>query len=262
MDNVTISIVPAVGMMAVAGGAVAWWQRKTGLPLAWFWRGAGLWTVAVILKMVCAVLTNQAVLLFMKERLPQAWFVVCGGAYVGIQSSLFEIGLTILAGCIWRQMGQDAKRAIGIGIGAGAFEAGLLGAGSLVAMFVTIAGVPGTEAVRDQVDKLAATTTLFWLVGPVERSLAIACHASTRALVLLGTTHRKPAMVAWGFLLFAVLDGIAGAAIVSGKIGKVSMWWIELAVAPCAIISIPILRWCYRRWGAPRDREQSAAAGL
>jgi hypothetical protein len=221
-----------------------------------------LWTVAVILKIGCAVLTNQAVLLFMKERLPHVWFVVCGGAFVGIQSSLFEIGLTILAGRIWRQLGQDANRAIGIGIGAGAFEAGLLGAGSLVAVLMAIAGVPGTEAVRNQVDKLAAVTPLFWLLGPVERCIAIACHASSRALVLLGTSHRKPGMVVWGLLLFAVLDGIAGGAHVSGKIGEVSMWWIELAIAPCAVVGIPILRWCYLRWGAARDRRQSAEQGL
>jgi hypothetical protein len=171
---------------------------------------------------------------------------------------LFEIGLTFLAVCMWRQLGRDANRAIGIGIGAGSFEAGLLGAGSLVAMLLAIAGVAGTEGVRAQVDKLAAGTALFWLLGPVERAIAIACHASSRALVLLGTTHRKPGMVVWGFVLFALLDSVAGIAIVSGKMGKISMWWIELAVAPCAIISVPILRWCYRRWGTPAESMQSA----
>src|SRR5262245_56591300 len=168
MDNVTISLVSAVGMMAVAGGAVAWWRRKTGLQFKWFWAGAALWIVAVILKIAFATLTNQAVLLFMKARMPHAVFVVCSGALVGIQSSLFEIGLTIVAGRIWRQLGADAKRAIGVGIGAGAFEAGLLGVGSLVASALAIAGVPGTEIVRKQADQLAGTTPLFWLLGPVE----------------------------------------------------------------------------------------------
>jgi len=189
-------------------------------------------------------------------------FVIAGGAFVGIQSSLFEIGLTIVAGRIWRQLGQDANRAIGIGIGAGAFEAALLGVGSLVAEVMAMAGVPGTEGVRGQIDKLAAVTPLFWLVGPVERAIALVCHTSSRALVLLGTTYRNPGMVIGGFLLFALLDAVAGVAIVSGKMGKVSMWWIELAVLPCAIVSIPILRWCYRRWGASRDGKPSAEESL
>src|SRR5262245_33256285 len=150
MDNVAIATVSGIGMMAVAGGSVVYWRRVCGLPLKWFWVGAGLWTVAVILKIGWSVLTNQAILLFMKERLPHAVFVVLGGGFVGVQSSLFEIGLTFLAVCVWRQLGQDANRAIGIGIGAGAFEAGLLGAFSLVAMLLTIAGVAGTDIFRNQ----------------------------------------------------------------------------------------------------------------
>lgn len=29
---------------------------------------------------------------------------------------------------------------------------------------------------------------------------------------------------------------------------RISMWWIELAILPCALISIPIIRWCIGRW--------------
>jgi hypothetical protein len=27
-----------------------------------------------------------------------------------------------------------------------------------------------------------------------------------------------------------------------------SIWWLELAVAPFAILSIPIVLWCWKRW--------------
>ncbi len=71
-------------------------------------------------------------------------------------------------------------------------------------------------------------------------------HASTRALILLGLTYRKPMMVFWGFWIFALLDSIAGAAQLSGRLGTFSLWWIELAILPFALISVPILRWCSR----------------
>ena len=84
MDNVKLSIISALGMMVVACGAVVLWRRRSGLALVWFWIGAGLWTVAVILKIASALLTNQAVVLFMKDRLAHVWFVVCAGAFVGL----------------------------------------------------------------------------------------------------------------------------------------------------------------------------------
>ena len=253
MDNVTISLIPAVGMMIVAIAAVIYWHRVSKLQFRWFWLGAGLWAVAVALKVVCALLANKAAIGFMKENLSYPLLILGGGLFAGIQSSLFEIGLTLGAVLIWRQLGRDANTAIGIGIGAGAFEALLLGIASFVAILASLSGLPGTEEVREGIDTVAAATPLFWLVAPTERIIAILCHASSRALVLLGVTNRKHMLVFWGFLIFTLLDGVAGAAHVSGKIGEISMWWIELAILPFALISIPILRWCYANWARGWD---------
>jgi uncharacterized membrane protein YhfC len=242
-----MSLVSALGMIAVGVVAVVFWQRLTRLQYRWFWVGAGLWVVAVILKIIFALLTNVAVLGFMKKSLSYPLLVVGGGLYVGLQSSLCEIGLTLLAVLFWRKLGEGAERAIGIGVGAGAFEAVLLGLSSLTAMVALLAGVPGTEKVREGIETAAAVTPVFWLLGPAERVIAILCHSSSRALVLLGVTARKPSMVFSGFLIFTLLDGIAGAAHVSGKMGEISMWWIELALLPFALASLPILKWCYTR---------------
>lgn len=248
MDNVAISLIPAVGMMMVASAAVIYWYHVSKLQPRWFWVGAGLWTVAMALKIVCSLLTNKAAIGFMKESLSYPLMVLGGGLFLGIQSSLFEIGLTLLAVLIWRQLGRDATRAIGIGTGAGAFEALLLGMASFVAILAYLSRLPGTEKMREGIDAVAAATPCFWLLGPIERMIAILVHASSRALVLLGVTKRRHMLVFWGFLIFTLLDGVAGAVLVSGKIGKISRWWPELAFLPFALISIPILRWCYARW--------------
>jgi uncharacterized membrane protein YeiH len=68
-------------------------------------------------------------------------------------------------------------------------------------------------------------------------------------LVLLGVAKRKYMLVVLGFLIFTLLDGIAGGVHVAGLVGKTSMWWVELALVPFAVASVFILIWCYRRWG-------------
>lgn len=251
--NLMLCLAAALAMTIVAIVAVVYWRRISLLQIRWFWAGAGLWTIAVILKTICALLTNKAVFEFMKEKLSYPLFVFGGGLFLGIQSSLFEIGLTLLAVLIWRQLGKDAGRATGIGIGAGSFEAFLLGISSLTAVLVLFAGLPGTEKFREGITAAATTTPVFWLLGPSERIMAILCHTSSRALVLLGVTNRRPMMIFGGFLIFTLLDSIAGVAHVSGIISRISMWWIELAILPLALVSIPILKWCYANWGQRKD---------
>ncbi len=248
----------SLGMMLVGVAAVIYWKRVSHVRLRWFWVGAGLWTVAVAVKVVCALASNAAVIGFLKHYLPYPLMVACGGLFLGIESSMCEMGFTLLAVLIWRQLGREAGRAIAIGVGAGAFEAFLLGAISFITAAVAISGLPGSEQIAPELSKAAATIPLFWLIGPAERVIAILCHASSRALIVLGAANRRPAMVFWGFVIFTLMDGIAGAAQISGKLGVTfSVWWIELAILPFALISVPILGWCFRRWN-----ERPADLGL
>jgi len=45
-----------------------------------------------------------------------------------------------------------------------------------------------------------------------------------------------------------LVDGVVGAFHLTGQIGRISMWWIELAVLPFAVVGIPILKRCLERW--------------
>ena len=251
-------LVPGLGMILVAAVAVIYWRRVSRVEWRWFWAGAGLWTIAVALKILCAILTNERVIGFVKEHLPFPLQVVVGGLFVGIQSSVFEMGFTLLAVLIWRSFGQTGRRAIAVGVGAGAFEAFLLGFASTASVVAFLAGVPGTEKIGEGLASAAASMPLFWLAAPIERVIAILCHASSRALILLGVAKQRSLLVLYGFLLFTFLDGVAGAAYVAGWVGSISVWWIELAVLPFGLISVPILRWCYTRWDEPEASPQQA----
>lgn len=88
-------------------------------------------------------------------------------------TGVFEIGITLAAALLWRRLAAESKRAVAIGVGAGLFEALLLGAWALVFSVVAVASKPNS-----------ASAPLFWLAAPVERVITIACHIASRTLVL------------------------------------------------------------------------------
>jgi len=256
------AIMSPIGMMLVGCAAAWYWKRVSRAQARWFWIGVALWTVAVFIKLTIAVLTNAAVLTAIRSRVPSAWFVGAGGLFIGVQSSLCEVGLTVLAGLVWKQLGQDAGRAIAVGVGAWAFEAVLLGLAGLAGVVVWLSGVSGTELVGQQLQIAATNTPVFWLAAPIERVSAILVHAASRGLVLVGITHARRWMIVLGFLIFTLVDTVAGGAQISGLMNSISLWWIELAVAVPGVASLVSLRWLIQHFGADilhavtRDQEQ------
>ena len=253
MDTVaTNQIVSGTGMVLVGSAAAVLWWRISGAQLRWFAVGIGLWVVGVAIKVVFSLLAAAPLLGFLKDQCPYWLFVTLSSLYVGIESSLCEIGLTLLLVLLWRAPGRDASRAIAVGTGAGAFEAILLGlAAGIAGITFALVDHPQLVEARDAVERIHLSTPLIWLIGPVERILAILCHMSSRALVLLGITKRRYWLVLWGFVLFTFIDSVAGATHVAGLMGEISLWWIELAVAPAAVASVFIIYWVWRRWGGP-----------
>jgi hypothetical protein len=55
MSVAVTALAPGVGIMLVAIAAVWYWWRASGVTARWFWIGAGLWTVAVLAKVVIAL---------------------------------------------------------------------------------------------------------------------------------------------------------------------------------------------------------------
>ena len=106
----------------------------------------------------------------------------------------------------------------------------------------------GSQEIVDSVAEGSQQTPLAWLAGPTERVIAVLGHTSTRMLVLLAVARQRWWLFWCGFTLFAVVDGIAGYVHVAGLVSTISMWWVELALVPVAIISVPIILTCYRRW--------------
>lgn len=247
-SRMLLYFIPGLGQVLVGCGAVILWHVFSGTGAGWFLAGALLWAVAVALKMLCARAANKPVLEFLHTRLPYSLFVMVGGLFTGVQSSLFEMGITILAVMMWQSLGESAAHAVAVGIGAGAIEALLLGAYVLVAGVADLTG-HGVPAQEENGARQTGPTALAWLVAPFERVLALACHASCRTSILLGMVHGNHAMIFPGIAIFTLLDGVAGGAHISGKLNTLSLWWIELMMTPFALAGILLLMWCFEKYG-------------
>ncbi|MCX7427734.1 MAG: YhfC family glutamic-type intramembrane protease [Planctomycetia bacterium] len=254
---IALYLVPGVGMGVVGAGAVLLWRLWSRARWRWFWVGAAVWTVGVFLKFAFAIPLNKPILGAIENAAPHNVYLALGSIYIGLLTGVFEIGVTLVAALVWKKMTRDAACGVAVGVGAGAFEAVLLGAMTVLGIVAALA--MGGET-RDQIVAAmaasAATTPLLWLVAPVERIIAILCHVSSRALVLLGVARGRwfwPFVA--GFLIMTAIDAVAGYVYLAGLMGKISVWWIELAIAPAALLSIPILVWCIRNWP---DRQPAA----
>lgn len=240
-------LIPGLGALLVALFAALYWQKRWQTSWNWFSAGAVIWTVGVILKFASQLFLHRPIFTGLRSALSPFAYVITGGLYVGIHSAVFEIGTTLAAVLIWRKIAQDSRRAFSVGLGAGTFEAFFLGMAGFLGMLFASLEAPGTKEMMVLAQQMAEATPLFWLVAPVERSLVILCHISTRMLVFLAVVKRRRSFFWWGFLIFAALDSVAGFARLPGKY-DFSAWWIILAITPFALLSLFLIRWCLAHW--------------
>jgi uncharacterized membrane protein YhfC len=235
-------------MMLVAVGGIGWWRRRTGMQWRWFWAGAGIWTVGVALKFAVAIPLNP--ILIGSAGHPPRMGLFVGSVYSGLMTGVFEIGVTLAAALVWRQLAASPNRAVAVGLGAGGFEALLLGLASSAGPLVAMAVGQG-DLVLQALGGASSLTPLFWLVGPAERVIAIAAHTAARVLVLQAVAKRGWLDFWAGFAWLSMLDLLAGAALLTGMNRSGNLWWIELMILPFGVLSIPIIRIALNRWPAP-----------
>ena len=232
-------------MMVVALAAVVWWQRRSQVQLRWFWAGAGIWTVGVALKFAIAVPLNP--FFVGTGGHPARVGLAAGIIYCGLMTGIFEIGVTLAAALIWRRLAAEPNRAVAVGLGAGAFEALLLGLTAAAGCLMAVAAGQG-DAVLQALAGPSAHTPLFWLVGPIERVIAMAAHTAARVLVLQAVACRTWFGFWAGFAWLSLVDLLAGVALLTGMTTWGSLWWTELMILPFGILAIPLIRYACPRW--------------
>jgi len=245
-------MVSGVIMMVVAtAGVFVWWIRNR-VQWRWFWAGAGIWTVGVVLKFAVAIPLNS--IIFGKSE-PATGLMLCfGSVYLGLLTGIFEIGATLAAALLWRRLAAEPARAVAVGLGAGAFEAFLLGLGAALGALVPLA-VGQSESVLKALAPIISHTPLWWLAGPVERMIAISGHTAGRVLVLRAVACGRWLGFWAGFAWLSAVDLLAGAALLTGMTVSGSLWRIELMILPFGILSLPLVWWAIRRWPGVKSNE-------
>jgi hypothetical protein len=232
-------------MMLIALAAVLTWWFHCRVQWRWFWAGAGIWTVGVALKFAVALPVNPV--LFGKGGHAVGWKLCIGATYCGLMTGVFEIGITLAAALVWRRLAAEPARAVAVGLGAGAFEALLLGLAACAGSLVALASGQ-TEPVLKSLAGIGAHTPLLWLAGPVERVIAILAHTASRVLVLRAVAGRRCLGFWAGFGWLSAVDSLAGVALLTGMTTSCSVWLIELMILPFGVLSVPLTRWTVRHW--------------
>jgi uncharacterized membrane protein YhfC len=248
----------SMGMILVAIAAVIVARRRFGASWRWLGVGATVWAVGVALKMIVAI--GVAVIPMSTEALlPRGIYLAAGSVYMGVMTGVFEVGVTAVAALIWRKWTIDASRAAAIGFGAGAIEALLLGLGQVaISALVVFNPTQVPDGVTGGMALLLAATPVAWLIGPTERVIAIACHAGSRMGALFAVARGRWLPFWVGFSILTLVDAAVGAAHVSQRLGMFSMWWIELAILPFALIAAAVIGLCMRRWPRATEPRQPA----
>jgi uncharacterized membrane protein YhfC len=238
-------VVSGALMILIALAAVLVWWFHSRMQWRWFWAGAGIWTVGVALKFAVALPLNP--ILFGKGGHPVGLNLCIGSVYCGLMTGVFEIGVTLAAALVWRRLAAEPARAVAVGLGAGAFEALLLGLAACAASLAALASGQ-TEPMLKSLAGVGAHTSLLWLAGPVERVISILAHTAARVLVLRAVAGRRWLGFWAGFGWLSAVDLLAGVALLTGMTTSGSLWLIELMILPFGVLSIPLTRWAVRHW--------------
>jgi hypothetical protein len=175
-----LNLLSGMGMIAVGAIAVYIWRQRAGA--GYFVFGAGFWAAAIAVKIAMDLTVTPS----LKALLPHAFSgVLVLGLYYGLRTGLFESGFPYAAARL-AKMVPTFDQAVAIGIGAGAAEAIVLGALSLLSViaFILMPGLTGTYPPATQA-ALQLQFSLPFLPIPVwERLFALFCHVFSMALAM------------------------------------------------------------------------------
>ena len=243
--SVPVEITSDVLMILVGLGTVVVAKWMWRIQMRWLWCGALLWAIAVVAKSFIAALTLGSVLGVFQNHLPHSMYLALGSGYIGLLTGITEPVVTLAAGLFWRKLTCDARRAVGIGLGAGAFEAVYFGLMAIVSS-------------QDMIGAQAGFGVSV-LVPVTERLILIPCHAAVRAMTLFAIATGRWSWFWGGFAILSTMDSIAGFYHLTNE--TMNSWLLELCFLPFTVISALLLRYLWQHWPSQANTPPGSISG-
>jgi hypothetical protein len=241
-------LAPGPLMILVGLAFLLGWKLHSRTGWEWFLAGALVWLAAAAPKELWRWGLNEHILAALERHTSPVGRVTVGCAYHGLLAGAFEIGVLVVAARVWKSLSATANRAVSVAITAGALKAVVLGVSVLTTTALAFSG--------DDAETLVETgyamfrTPLFWLLGPTRQVISTLCQMGARTAVLYGVVSGKRRFVAIGFVVVAAHVATASLPALSDTMGRLPLWWSELAAFPWALACFYLTGWCIRRWPA------------
>jgi uncharacterized membrane protein YhfC len=253
-----IALVGGIGMIVVALAFFGYaFVRRLGA--AYVGLGALAWFVTVAVKVAIALPANPWI--HQKTRLLRApWGDTVFNLYVGVLTGITEVAMVWLF-LRYTQFGRARwPQVVAFGIGFGAIEALLVGAGSLVS--VALAMTIPDKLPKDALEQVAQSAHLSIQLAPIsERIFACLGHLATNVMLFYAVSRRAPR---WFWLAFVYKSAIDAAAALyleehTITISLARLWTMEAAAAVWGIAGVFVILWIGRRYEQPADMGSAPA---
>ncbi len=204
-------LLSGIGMILVGILVPLWWQRRTKAGANYFLWGAGVWVVAIAIKIVMDYTITPVLNASVQSYGLLSIFVVMG-LYLGLRTGILESGLSYVFMIKTRLKNMNYKQAVAFGIGFGAVEALFLGATSFinVLMFILFPQIISMLPEATQTVLLSQLNSSTWIVlGPViERIAILFIHVFSTLLVVYAIKGKKISYLIISILFKTLVDGI------------------------------------------------------
>ncbi len=204
-------LLSGIGMILVGILIPLYWKRKTHVRLNYFLWGAGVWIIAVAVKIVMDYTITQPLSLYMQPYGLLTVLLVMG-LYVGLRTGILESGFSYLAILKTRLKEMNYKQGIAFGIGFGSIEALFLGITSFlnILMFVLFPDIITMLPEAFQAVIISQLNASSWIIfGPIiERIFIVFIHVFSTLLVLYAVRKKATGYLMLSILFKTLVDGI------------------------------------------------------
>lgn len=247
-------LLSGIGMILVGILVPLWWQRKTKAGANYFLWGAGVWIVAIAIKILMDY-TLTPVLSTSLQPYGLLPILLVMGLYLGLRTGILESGLSYAAILKTRLKKMNYKQGIAFGIGFGSVEALFLGATSFLNILMFLMFPEIISMLPEAVQTVIASqlNSSSWIVlGPIiERIAILFIHVFSTLLVVYAIKSRKIKYLIVSILFKALVDGIIPWLVYSMQplTALPNAYMIEIPFIILALISWFGIRWIRPRFG-------------